>query len=162
LEIRSPAWDGYASSLIEIDIDGTHVLRLTPAVTRQGRWPFSTSLHVMTAFNPGSRRLSAAANADRDRSLRAEIEGRYAHWRRAVGYSVDRSWVEPGYAMDDALPRMLRLARLFEQAAIFSCSESSIKVIAADGRCVSVRAWIGEELEDTASMLVQAHSLGAR
>jgi hypothetical protein len=122
----------YLASIIEVvwGAGGRTRLEARPPGTREGTFPEGIErLHVITAWNPRSRRATAVENADRDRQLRSAL--RRAGWRHldALGRSRDGTWCEDSHAVLDADPEaVLELARRFEQHAIYEWTPANLAV----------------------------------
>jgi hypothetical protein len=136
----------YLGSVIEVMWGHGHRTRLEarPAGTRQGSFPEGVQrIHVITAWNPRSRRASPAENADRDRQLRSAL--RRVGWRHldALGRSPDGSWCEDSHAVVDADPQaVLELARRFDQHAVYEWTAEHLAVRWTDDPARStVRGW---------------------
>jgi hypothetical protein len=137
----------YLGSVIEVVWDDGARTRLEarPPGDCEGTFPAGVErLHVITAWNPRSRRASPAENVERDRQLRSAL--RRVGWRHldALGRSPDGSWCEDSHAVVDADPRaVLELARRFDQHAVYEWTSEHLAVRWTDdpARC-TVRGWV--------------------
>jgi hypothetical protein len=89
---------------------------------------------VLTAWNPGSERLSDAENAERLRALCARLDELGHTWLPALGTSPDGTWSEqsvavPGLDRDTALA----LGREFAQEAVFEVTTEILRVHGCTG-----------------------------
>ena len=89
---------------------------------------------VLTAWNPGSERLSDAENAERHAVLCARLDEPGHTWLPALGTSPDGSWSEqsvaiPGLDRDTALA----IGREFAQEAVFEVTTDHLRVHGCTG-----------------------------
>ena len=92
-------------------------------------------IHVITAYNPQSRLVEQSANAERDRVLRLDLEELGLDPIRATGRSRDGTWVEEGWALRDTdRDLVLRLARKYEQTAIYEWTPDHLAIVWTDAR----------------------------
>jgi hypothetical protein len=76
---------------------------------------------VLTAFNPGHARPSAAENEAANEDLRRLLDRRGLAWLPARGTNADRTHVEPSFAVFNLpIAEALEIARHFRQSAVFS------------------------------------------
>lgn len=136
-------WDEYASTVVTIALADA-VVTVTPTDGRPaGRLPADLPgpVHVVTAWNPGSRRLSRAANDARHDRLVAELSTDEVAWVHARGCSPDGTWCEDGVALTGwTRQAACALARRHGQAAIFEVQDEQVVVVAAEGPRTSRRA----------------------
>jgi hypothetical protein len=91
---------------------------------------WKTDFFIITATNPYSKKLSEAENSARDGRLEKLLQEREFEYLRAVGYSKDKTWQEPGWAVktsDEAA--IVGLAKLFEQNAVFKVSSIGREIV---------------------------------
>ena len=127
-------WAHYTSTIVTVELpSGT--LTVTPTDhASSGRLPagLSQPVHVVTACNPGSHRLSDAQNAARNDALRRELDRRDAAWYPARGCSPDGSWCEDSFAVAGwTRPDACALARAHDQAAVFELVHGQLVVVSA-------------------------------
>ncbi|MBC8484329.1 MAG: DUF3293 domain-containing protein [Actinobacteria bacterium] len=119
--------------------ESLRIAYLQTVVTVDGR-PAAEAVHdlgpfwVLTAWNPGSERLSDAENAERHAALCARLDELGHNWLPALGTSPDGSWSEqsvavPGLDRDTALA----LGREFAQEAVFEATAEALRVHGCDG-----------------------------
>ncbi len=111
----------YAAAQYWVDIDGRR-LRIVPLTP----WPATIPglrgwCARITAFNPGSRPMSAADNARAHDELRAQLaRDGLATWP-AGSSDADGEWHEPGFLVLDTSPEYIdALARRFGQYAVLA------------------------------------------
>jgi hypothetical protein len=87
-------------------------------------------VHVVTAWNPGSRLLPAGDNARRQAALGALLAQRGIAWLPAVGRAPDGTWQEESMGIRH-LPRAdaVDLGRRFGQRAIYALSAGGLAVV---------------------------------
>ena len=85
---------------------------------------------LITAWNPFSKKLSFAENQERNLSLGRDLLQSGASVTKALGRSVDWEWVEESFAVKNInLENVIRLAKKYEQNAIFEVSPNGRKII---------------------------------
>lgn len=127
---------GYARAYLWVaDLDG-RAFRLAPRPLgeRHGRFPFGdAAAHVLTAFDPGPRRLDTAENARRQRALVADLPDDVRRWRAVAG-AEDGSHAEESVLVvgltDD---RARALAGAWGQDAIFRWTSDAWSIVPCDG-----------------------------
>jgi hypothetical protein len=89
---------------------------------------------VLTAWNPGSEKLSDTENAERHAALCAHLDELGHTWLPALGTSPDGSWSEQSVAVPD-LDREAALAigREFAQEAVFEVTTEILRVHGCTG-----------------------------
>jgi hypothetical protein len=92
-----------------------------------------STLHVLTAWNPGDARPSVAENRVANERLRAELVRRGLTVFHAVGTSSTGDHSEESYAIPDlSRSAACELGRVFGQAAIFEISAETQTVVSSD------------------------------
>lgn len=127
-------WAAYATSVVTIDLPDARVT-VAPAsgAPTGGRLPtgLATPVHVVTAWNPGSRRLGVDENTTRNERLRADLMAVGLPVHPAWGCSPDGTWCEDSFAVTgwdrDAVRR---LAAAHGQAAVFDVRDVTLAVLA--------------------------------
>lgn len=140
------SWDRYGDAIVEIHLpDGPVVVGPRPLVPKsEVEFPAggSTTIHVITAGNPGGvdqdKETDASARAallgDLDRSGLTTFQAR----RGDLAWThIEESVAVVGLSDDQAL----ELGRKYGQQAIFAWSATSWELIASDGRVVSSSDW---------------------
>ncbi|MFP4312507.1 MAG: DNA/RNA nuclease SfsA [Nitriliruptoraceae bacterium] len=127
----------YATTQVHLTAPGRPPVTLLPDPS--GRTPGAlpdplpegaSSLHIITACNPRSRRLDAATNRARNQELLEELTARGYTVLRADGRSPDGSWEERGFGLVDAeAAAVLDLARRYDQHAIFELTADRLSVL---------------------------------
>jgi hypothetical protein len=140
---REERFAGYRRARVQVhDLDGrtVEVHPAAPGVT-SGRFPFAAPVHVLTAFDPGPVRLTAAENEARQRVLVGELPGHLRRWDAEAGAAdgshTERSVLVEGLADDEALA----LAARHGQDAIFRWSPDAWSVLPCDGGPASDAGW---------------------
>jgi hypothetical protein len=121
-----PPWDAYAQAVVDIEMpDG--IVTVGPAgleSTRKWWPPAGTSVHIITAYNPGER-LPDAENQRAQSRLIAQVEALRSErpnilvWQ-AVGRNRENTWKEPSVAILGLTSDEARLlGREYGQDAIF-------------------------------------------
>jgi hypothetical protein len=117
-----PAWQHYADTVIEFE-DGPAVDLRQPVAPESAAALRSLGLGrtfaVITAHNPGGRRLSHGENERRHDALLGELRSLGVPYRLATGGSPDGSHREPGVAVPLPLASAREMARRHEQSAFF-------------------------------------------
>jgi hypothetical protein len=127
-------WAAYARAEIDLVLPDGPRLTFVPAPpgTVEGAWPFDggETLHVITAWNPGSRQATAAQNARQQGALEAAVAAQGLRWLPAVGRSPDGTWQEESMAIRD-LPRAdaVALGRRFGQRALYELSATGLTIV---------------------------------
>jgi hypothetical protein len=133
-EHHEDVWSAYARAEIDLTLpDGCRVtFTPAPAGTTVGAWPLDAgeTMHVVTAWNPGSRPLPAAENARRQAALRAVLAQREIEWLPAVGRAPDGTWQEESMGIRHLpLADAVVLGRRFGQRAIYALSAGGLAVV---------------------------------
>ena len=89
------------------------------------------SFVVLTAFNPRGRTMDDETNASRTRLLKERLRQRNLMWLPVDGVSPDGRHREAGVAVVLAEDDARRLAREFEQSALFAYDESAFRLVGA-------------------------------
>ena len=114
----------YESAVVEI---------VAPAGSRFSR-PMAEPCWVVTACNPGAKRLTDAANHERMRLLTMAVEARGIAWTHAVGRNAGNTWREPSVALAGCgRDGALWLAEQFDQDAIFELLPGGPPVVISCG-----------------------------
>lgn len=129
------SWDAYLTTIVTLVL-ADRVVVVSPADgPPSGDLPaeLAIPIHVVTAWNPGSRPLDRAENAARNAALEAELRGLGVTWHPAHGCSPDGSWCEDsvalsGWRREDACA----LGRRHGQAAVFELRPSRLLVVSTD------------------------------
>ena len=131
---RDARFAGYARAQVVFDALGGRRLVVRPA-PRPGPYPLAAApVHVLTAYDPGAERPTAAENDRRQRALEAELADRGLVVTRAVASAADGSHAEVSAAVvgwDDA--EALAVARRHGQDAIFRWTPEAWAVVPCDG-----------------------------
>jgi hypothetical protein len=127
-------WAAYARAEIDLALPDGRRLTFVPARpgTVEGIWPFESAetLHVITAWNPGSRPATAAENVERQAALAAELAEGGLRWLPAVGRSPDGAWQEESMAIRDlSRAAAVTLGRRFGQRAIYELSATGLAIV---------------------------------
>ena len=133
--IPPSTWDAYTNSVVTVDLPTGPLTAVPTDDEPSGRLPngLAEPVHVVTAWNPGSRELDAEANARRNAELREELERRNAAWYPARGAAPDDSWHEDGFAITGwSRQDACALARAHDQAAVFELGTGQLTVVSAD------------------------------
>lgn len=128
-------WDAYTSSVITIELPTGRLVAEPTDDDPEGRLPngLAEPVHVITAWNPGSRELEADDNDTRNAEMRAVLDRRNAAWFPARGAAPDDSWHEDGFAVTGwSRQDACALARAHGQAAVFELLTGQLAVVAAD------------------------------
>lgn len=138
-------WDAYLATVVTLDLPGRLVEVTATDGPATGDLPTTLGLpiHVLTAWNPGSRQLDPATNQRRNDRLRGDLDRRHARWVPARGCSPDGTWCEDsmavgGWRRDDACA----LARRHGQVAVFELWPERLVVVASDLARVEERACV--------------------
>jgi hypothetical protein len=112
----SPATlEAFASALYEVRIEG----RWLDALHEHAPQPERLPLAILTAANPGARRLDEAENQLRNQSLKRRIGAAgWRHWP-ARGRSPDWSWIEDSLLIEAPLAVIDGFADDFGQLAVW-------------------------------------------
>lgn len=132
--IPPDTWDAYTNSVVTVELPSGPLI-VVPTDDPSGRLPngLTEPVHVVTAWNPGSRSLDEDANARRNAELRNELERRNAAWFPARGAAPDDSWHEDGFAITGwSRQDACALARELDQAAVFELCTGRLTVVSAD------------------------------
>ncbi len=99
-----------------------------------GEFPFSSSIHVITAWNPESKKLTSTENGDRHRRLLGQLEGLGEEIWEGTGSATDGSWAEEGFARVGAtLESSLAIGRQWKQDSIWEWSPEGLSAV----ECIS-------------------------
>lgn len=114
---------GFAAAIVEVKaVSHWWAVEPLPAPTSQVAFPLGVlSLTIVTACNPGGRRLPAPDNMERDASLRARLDRTDLVWWPAINRAPDDDgWTERSVAIADlSLDDGVALAHDLHQAALF-------------------------------------------
>jgi len=117
----------YVAAIVTVEINGTW-MTAPEAVATVGQ-----DLHVITAWNPGPRRLSLDENQQRNMALRARLEPIASPLYRALGSDPASTYAEESWAvggLSDAAA--VGVARDFDQVAIFRLTSSEQIVLGCE------------------------------
>jgi hypothetical protein len=95
--------------------------------------PDRGELAIVTAWNPGSRRLPEGTNQARDRVLAEELRARGLDAVRVRGRDQASTWVEEGFAIPHDRTSTLALLRRYGQLAAFVFRGDRRELLWADG-----------------------------
>lgn len=126
-------WDAYMATIVSITLPGGQVTITPTDGPGSGRLPDTLGdvVHVVTAWNPGSRPLDRADNRERNAQLRADLEDMGATFVPALGCSPDGHWCEDSFAVTGQDRATMRtLAAAHGQAAMFEIRTGEIAVVA--------------------------------
>lgn len=137
-------WEAYRTAVVDLALPGRPI-RITPQVSGAvGAWPedVAAPVVVVTAWNPDSVRLGAAANAARHRALVRDLASRGLTWWPASGRDTDDGHVEEGAAVPGlAEASGLELGRRHGQAAVYVWTPGAWEVVACDGGRRVTQGW---------------------
>ena len=123
-----PIWETYSSSEVARVKNGRETLLTGPsaAETLGGG-----TLHVITAWNPGSVGTGSRQNDIANRALKKQLEADgVKNMQRGVGRSSDGSHSEDSFIVSGLTrERAAAIGGLFDQAAIFELDDSTLRVI---------------------------------
>jgi Protein of unknown function (DUF3293) len=127
-------WEDYLSTEISIALPDRGWIGALDAVAT-----LKPPIHVLTAWNPGFRRLGLEENRGRNRRLLERLSAQDVVIHPAVGASPDGSHYEESYAVVGLQRTVaIELGRELEQAAIFELTYTQQSVFGCDnGREVS-------------------------
>ncbi|QLJ05383.1 DUF3293 domain-containing protein [Streptomyces sp. NEAU-sy36] len=139
-------WDHYRTAVVDIRLPGRTV-RVEPRAfgTAEGCFPEAAggaAVHVITAWNPGARTVSADANARAHRLLLDEVRRLGLLRWPAAGGDPGGTHQEESVAvvgLGDAAARAL--GRRFGQDAVFAWTPGAWRVLACGTGAVSVSGW---------------------
>ncbi len=122
MQISPELWEAYEAATVEVHLPEKKFV--FPPVSSQIAPQIPLELVpagvVITAWNPGSRRLSEAENGQRHEKLSAEVTSRGWLSFPAVGHDGAGIWREESFAVvDPPLGEALELAALFSQNAVY-------------------------------------------
>ena len=121
---KSDIWDTYLNSYI-IDDD------IVWAGPNAGTLPFETPIHVITACNPLSKKLSDKENQQRNQLLLDQLRTLNLKIKPVIGCSPGKNWQEPSFAVFGLSRReACKIANEFNQRGIFEIVGNELKVIA--------------------------------
>jgi hypothetical protein len=95
--------------------------------------PLPARFAIITAHHPMDRRWSPRMNATADHRLRRLLERKLLPHFRATGHSPDHSHAEPGWCIATDLDTALRIARRFQQRALWWIEDDQLHLIAYSG-----------------------------
>jgi Protein of unknown function (DUF3293) len=139
-------WAVYARTVVRIARLGEPelVVRGAPRGAR-GAWPWTSpeAVHVLTAWDPGTKRLGERENREREAALEAELQQLgLAGWWRAVGLDPVSGHREEGMAVRGLAEHVvLQVAARYDQDAIFSWTPSEWAIVACLGGRRVVLGW---------------------
>lgn len=137
--------EAYATTVLEITLPNGERVSVEPRPIGETVGPFPADherIHVITAANPRSHRLTEGENADRNRRLERDLRTLGVRSSPAVGRSPDGSWSEDSFALYDAAPTVvLGLTRAHEQNAVFLWTPRERAVLSAEGGRLATHGW---------------------
>jgi len=124
--------DLYVQTLISIEEDGKHI------PVERAQWSQET-IHVITAWNPGTERRVQEANDKANERLHQDLVDRGLSPCRAVGKDPNSDYFEDSWAIIGLSDQEARdIGASFNQVAIFRVSDGEQTVIACtEDWCVS-------------------------
>lgn len=132
---REERFAGYRRARLRIHDFGGRTVEVHPAApgVTAGRFPFDGPVHVLTAYDPGARRLTPAENARRQDALVADLPAGLRRWDAEAGAAdgshTERSVLVAG--LSDAAA--LALGARHGQDAIFRWSADAWSIVPCDG-----------------------------
>lgn len=126
-------WDAYLATIVTITLPTGRVTVTPTEQPASGRLPdqLGRVVHVVTAWNPGSRPLDRADNKARNAQLRADLDRMRATFFPAMGCSPDGTWCEDSFAVPDQGRDVMRdLAAEHGQAGLFEIRTGELAVVA--------------------------------
>lgn len=136
-------WDAYLATIVTITLPGGLVTITPTDELATGELPAALGelVHVVTAWNPGSRPLDRADNKARNARLRQALERMQAGFCPAMGCSPDGTWCEDGFAVPDQPRGVMRdLAAAHGQAGLFEIRTGELAVVATQRDLVRTTA----------------------
>ncbi|MGW4567980.1 DUF3293 domain-containing protein [Streptomyces sp. NPDC004561] len=132
---QSATWSAYQRAIVDIAFPA-HRIRISPGSSHRATglaYPIdgARTIHIVTAFNPGGRLVSAHANLRAQHELLQILDRRGLRWWPAVGGDLANTHAEISAAvvgLDDAEARAL--GRSFGQDAVFAWSPTSWRLLA--------------------------------
>jgi hypothetical protein len=129
-ELHVP-WDAFAATIVTVGRRRLTGPRATP------RWPYSGSVHVITAYNPGGIVRSHTANFEANEQLSIRLDRYGLPFTDVVGASADKHWQEPSFLIDGLTRRQAAaLGAEFGQTAIFEIDADDQHVVACASAAV--------------------------
>jgi len=124
--------DLYVQTLISIEEDGKHI------PVERAQWSQET-IHVITAWNPGTERRVQEANDKANERLHQDLVDRGLSPCRAVGKDPNSDYFEDSWAVIGLSDQEARdIGASFNQVAVFRVSDGEQTVIACtEDWCVS-------------------------
>ncbi len=129
---RDPALvTAFEQALYEVELSSGNITFRVAAVPRGDLRPLhGRSVTVVTAYNPGQDRPSEVENQRANGRLLLEIATRGWEHYPALGYSRDRSHVEPSRAvLDLSEAEACALGQRYRQAAVFYWDGAAARLI---------------------------------
>jgi len=131
-------WSGYATTIVAVIRPGSDNLFVAAAPAGDvGVWPWSaeTVVYVLTAWDPGERRLGQSVNRARQTQLEEELRTARCHMWNARGFDPDTGYREEGVAVS-GLPEadVLAAGARFGQEAVFAWTPDEWAIVACAGR----------------------------
>jgi hypothetical protein len=132
-------WEHYPQTILEIYRDGWLALDLRRAlgpaeVDAIAALGLGRDFSIVTACNPGARRLDERENHLRTEALETEVAALDCRFLRADGVSPDGAHRERGVAVNLSVEAALALAARWQQAAIFRFFEERFWIVDASGQ----------------------------
>lgn len=142
----SDPWPQYAAAVVELVLDGEHLVLTpddtTPAAEAGALARYGVPVWVLTAGDPYPVELDAEQNAARNARLRDELDALGVHHDPALGRSSDGSVSERSIAVRDAdRATVLAAAARHGQLAVYEIDDRIRCIDVATGSMVSVRPY---------------------
>jgi hypothetical protein len=138
-------WTAYATAVVDLAPPDRAPLRVVPDdPDAVGEWPggLAAPVVVVTAWNPGGRRLRAEENGVRHHALVAELAARGLDRWPATGREVPGGHHEEGVALPGLTePEATALGRRFGQAAVYLWTPGAWEVVACTGNRRVTLGW---------------------
>lgn len=128
------SWESYRSAIVTLPATSSwtrHELAPRPEGEIEGEFPFAGTVHIVTAYNPGTE-LDAFTNAGADAALLDYVLRLGLVFFRVVGSDAEHGGrVEPGFGIvgldrGDALD----IGRTFGQDAIYEWRADALEILA--------------------------------
>ena len=100
----------------------------------EGEFPYESPIHVITAWNPESTKLTYSENGDRHRRLQIQLQGLGEEIWEGTGSAIDGQWAEEGFArVGTSLESSLAIGCQWKQDSIWEWSTNGLAAI----ECIS-------------------------
>lgn len=144
MDVSAELTEAFLGTEIHVWLDRRHlVVAPRPAGETRGAFPDGvTTVHVISAWNPGGKRADPSANAHADRALRHDLADLGLTTWDAEGWAPDDSWAEESVAvLDGDEARLLEVAGRYGQAAIYRWTATERAVVWTGDRPDDVQGW---------------------